>query len=182
MLSRTEVGLRFGPVEHARCFQPGAGDAVRADHHVAARAVIILRVIYGLLLLAQLWFLFRLGVMHRRRRTIDEIQAFAEDAFIQFAGLQGIGPVALDSGAGRRDDRRRAPAQDVALPAGQPALECRDRAGQAGRADGARRRLRRAGAADRQPADALRRPEPGQHFLCLHGHGDGASLSPGFRS
>ena len=50
-----------------------------------------LRVIYGLLLLNQLWMLFRVWeVQHQAGGTLDEIQAFAEDSFIRFAGVQGL--------------------------------------------------------------------------------------------
>ena len=62
------------------------------------------------------------------------------------------GPAA---GPGCRRDRRRASAEDPALPAGQPALEPRDHAGQAGRPAGARRDLRGPGTAGGRPAVAL---------------------------
>jgi ABC-type transport system involved in multi-copper enzyme maturation permease subunit len=55
-----------------------------------------LRVLYGLLLLAQLWFLFTVWeVNHQAGGTREQIQKFAEDAFIQFAGLQGLGLLIL---------------------------------------------------------------------------------------
>ena len=55
-----------------------------------------LRVIYGLLLLAQLWTLFTLWeLQHVTGGSRDQIQKFAEDAFIQFAGLQGLGLLLL---------------------------------------------------------------------------------------
>ena len=47
--------------------------------------------IYGLLLLGQLWMLFRVWeAAHPSGGTITQIQGFAEDAFIQFAGAQGL--------------------------------------------------------------------------------------------
>ncbi len=55
-----------------------------------------LRVIYGLLLLAQLWTLFTLWeLQHVTGGSREQIQQFAEDAFIQFAGLQGLGLLLL---------------------------------------------------------------------------------------
>ena len=60
------------------------------------RRYYILRVIYGLLLLAQLWLLFSVWeVHHQSGGTREQIQKFAEDAFIQFAGLQGLGLLLL---------------------------------------------------------------------------------------
>ena len=67
----------------------------------------VLKVVYGLVLLAQLWTLFRdweaqqePGARPRypawmTPSRLDEIQAFAEDAFIQFAGVQGLGLLLL---------------------------------------------------------------------------------------
>jgi ABC-type transport system involved in multi-copper enzyme maturation permease subunit len=67
----------------------------------------VLKVVYGLVLLAQLWTLFRdweaqqePGARPRypawmTPSRLDEIQAFAEDAFIQFAGVQGLGLMLL---------------------------------------------------------------------------------------
>ena len=55
-----------------------------------------LRVIYGLLLLAQLWMLFTIWEhQHEAGGTREQIRMFAEDAFIQFAGLQGLGLLLL---------------------------------------------------------------------------------------
>ena len=66
------------------------------------RRYYFLRVIYGLLLLFQLWSLFRAWEVQQQPggrpfppgwqapRSMDEMQAFAEDAFIQFAGVQGL--------------------------------------------------------------------------------------------
>ncbi len=60
------------------------------------RRYYFVRVIYGLLLLTRLWTLFtEWDGRHQDGGTIDEIQAFAEDAFIQFAGVQGIGLMLL---------------------------------------------------------------------------------------
>jgi ABC-type transport system involved in multi-copper enzyme maturation permease subunit len=60
------------------------------------RRYYFLRVVYGLLLLNQLWMLFRVWeVEHQAGGTRSEIQAFAEDAFIQFAGVQGLGLLLL---------------------------------------------------------------------------------------
>src|ERR1017187_4364763 len=60
------------------------------------RRYYVVRVIYGLLLLTRLWALFTEWVArHQNGGSIDEIQAFAEDAFIQFAGVQGIGLMLL---------------------------------------------------------------------------------------
>ncbi len=65
------------------------------------RRYYVLRVIYGLVLLSQLWVLFRnweaeheAGARARpfyyKPSSLEEVQAFAEDAFIQFAGVQGL--------------------------------------------------------------------------------------------
>src|ERR1700751_4449717 len=55
------------------------------------RRYYFLRVIYGLLLLTQLTMLFRLWeLIHPAGGTLTEIQKFAENAFIQFAGVQGL--------------------------------------------------------------------------------------------
>jgi ABC-type transport system involved in multi-copper enzyme maturation permease subunit len=55
-----------------------------------------LRVTYGLILLGQLWTLFSAWeLQHRSGGTLEQIQAFAEDAFIQFAGVQGLGLLLL---------------------------------------------------------------------------------------
>ncbi len=55
------------------------------------RRYYVLRAIYGLLLLAQLSLLFRVWEsMHPAGGTLKEIKSFAEDAFIQFAGAQGL--------------------------------------------------------------------------------------------
>ena len=65
------------------------------------RRYYVLRVIYGLVLLTQLWGLFRrweaehaFGAQRfpswARPSSLEEVQAFAEDAFIQFAGVQGL--------------------------------------------------------------------------------------------
>ena len=65
------------------------------------RRYYVLRVIYGLVLLTQLWGLFRnweaeheAGANQRpfyyRPSSLEEVQAFAEDAFIEFAGVQGL--------------------------------------------------------------------------------------------
>jgi ABC-type transport system involved in multi-copper enzyme maturation permease subunit len=71
------------------------------------RRYYVLKVVYGLVLLTQLWTLFRdweaqhqAGAWPPRPAwfhpsSLDEIQAFAEDAFIQFAGLQGMGLMLL---------------------------------------------------------------------------------------
>ena len=60
------------------------------------RRYYFLRVMYGLLLLYQLSALFRLWEFwHQTGGTIDEVQAFAEDAFIRFAGIQGLGLLIL---------------------------------------------------------------------------------------
>jgi ABC-type transport system involved in multi-copper enzyme maturation permease subunit len=55
------------------------------------RRYYFLRAIYGLLLLAQLSLLFSVWEStHPAGGTLKEIQSFAEDAFIQFAGAQGL--------------------------------------------------------------------------------------------
>jgi ABC-type transport system involved in multi-copper enzyme maturation permease subunit len=60
------------------------------------RRYYFVRVIYGLLLLSQLWIFFRdWEVRHPSGGSIDQIQGFAEDAFIQFAGVQGLGLLIL---------------------------------------------------------------------------------------
>ncbi len=60
------------------------------------RRYYVLRVAYGLLLLNQLWTLFTVWeVRHHSGGTLEEIQAFAEDAFIRFAGTQGLGLLLL---------------------------------------------------------------------------------------
>jgi ABC-type transport system involved in multi-copper enzyme maturation permease subunit len=70
------------------------------------RRYYLLRVIYGLVLLTQLWGLFRRWeVTHEqwarpfpswaRPSSLEEVQAFAEDAFIQFAGVQGLALLVL---------------------------------------------------------------------------------------
>ncbi len=60
------------------------------------RRYYFVRVVYGLLLLGQLWILFRnWETSHEAGGRMPEIQAFAEDAFIQFAGLQGLGLLVL---------------------------------------------------------------------------------------
>ena len=61
------------------------------------RRYYFLRVIYGLFLLASSGSLFTAvgGSRIRPAGTLTEIQAFAEDAFIQFAGVQGIGLLLL---------------------------------------------------------------------------------------
>ena len=69
------------------------GPVVRYELMTTARRgrLYVIRMVYGLCLLAQLAFLFaRWEASHQDGGTIDEIQAFAEDAFLQFAGLQGI--------------------------------------------------------------------------------------------
>ena len=60
------------------------------------RRYYFLRVIYCSFLLAQLWIFFtKWEAEHQSGGSRDEIQAFAEDAFIQFAGAQGIGLLLL---------------------------------------------------------------------------------------
>ncbi len=60
------------------------------------RRYYFVRVVYGLLLLSQLWMLFQAWeASHQMGGTIDQIQAFADDAFIQFAGAQGLGLILL---------------------------------------------------------------------------------------
>ncbi len=55
------------------------------------RRYYFLRAIYGLLLLTQLTMLFRLyALIHPEGATLRQIQEFAESAFIQFAGVQGL--------------------------------------------------------------------------------------------
>jgi ABC-type transport system involved in multi-copper enzyme maturation permease subunit len=56
------------------------------------RRYYLVRMIYGLFLLSQLWNLFTVWeAQHQSGGSIDEIQLFAEDAFIRFAGVQGLG-------------------------------------------------------------------------------------------
>jgi hypothetical protein len=51
----------------------------------------LVRVVYGLALLLQLWWLFQVWEQnHPGGGTMPEIHEFAEDAFIQFAGAQGL--------------------------------------------------------------------------------------------
>ena len=69
----------------------------------------------------------------------------------------GGGDPVPDPGAGGRDDRRGAAAEDAALPPDQPARRPRDRPGQAGGAAPARRRPGGAGPAGGQPDRPLRR-------------------------
>jgi ABC-type transport system involved in multi-copper enzyme maturation permease subunit len=71
------------------------------------RRYYVLKVVYGLVLLAQLWMLFRDWEAQQQPGArpmypgwvapsrLDEIQAFAEDAFIQFAGVQGLALLVL---------------------------------------------------------------------------------------
>jgi ABC-type transport system involved in multi-copper enzyme maturation permease subunit len=60
------------------------------------RRYYFLRAIYCIILLAQLTYLFmQWESQHPSGGSYDEIQAFAEDAFIQFAGIQGIGLLLL---------------------------------------------------------------------------------------
>jgi ABC-type transport system involved in multi-copper enzyme maturation permease subunit len=60
------------------------------------RRYYFLRVIYCSFLLAQLWIFFtQWEAQHESGGSREEIQAFAEDAFIQFAGAQGIGLLLL---------------------------------------------------------------------------------------
>ena len=65
------------------------------------RRYYVLRVVYGLILLSQLWGLFRKWEVEHGPggravpswyvpKPLEEVQAFAEDAFIQFAGVQGL--------------------------------------------------------------------------------------------
>ncbi len=65
------------------------------------RRYYVLRVVYGLVLLSQLWSLFRKWEVEHGPEgrampayyvptPLEEVQAFAEDAFIQFAGVQGL--------------------------------------------------------------------------------------------
>src|SRR5580704_17473643 len=51
----------------------------------------LVRVVYGLFLLLQLWGLFQTWQMnHPAGGKIAEVHEFAEDAFIQFAWIQGL--------------------------------------------------------------------------------------------
>ena len=60
------------------------------------RRYYFIRLIYGLILLLQLGMLFReWESKHQRGGTREDIQAFAEDAFIQFAGIQGLALMVL---------------------------------------------------------------------------------------
>jgi ABC-type transport system involved in multi-copper enzyme maturation permease subunit len=60
------------------------------------RRYYFLRAFYCFFLLAQLWIFFtQWETQHPIGGTYAEIQAFAEDAFIQFAGAQGIGLLLL---------------------------------------------------------------------------------------
>ncbi len=74
------------------------GPVVRYELITTARRgrFYVVRVVYGLCLLAQLANLFtQWGALHQGGGSFDEIQAFAEDAFLQFAGLQGIALLVL---------------------------------------------------------------------------------------
>jgi ABC-type transport system involved in multi-copper enzyme maturation permease subunit len=74
------------------------GPVVRYELITTARRgrFYFVRAAYGLCLLFQLWSLFRAWeATHPGGGSFDEIQAFAEDAFLQFAGLQGIGLMVL---------------------------------------------------------------------------------------
>jgi ABC-type transport system involved in multi-copper enzyme maturation permease subunit len=76
----------------------GVGPVIRYEMITTARRArfYIVRVVYGLCLLAQLWILFSNWVeSHQAGGSYDEIQAFAEDAFLQFAALQGIALIVL---------------------------------------------------------------------------------------
>ena len=76
----------------------GLGPVMRYELITTARRrrYYFLRAIYCSFLLAQLWLLFRTWeAQHISGGTYDEIQAFAEDAFIQFAAAQGIGLLLL---------------------------------------------------------------------------------------
>jgi ABC-type transport system involved in multi-copper enzyme maturation permease subunit len=69
------------------------GPVVRYELITTARRgrFYLVRVVYGLLLLIQLGILFRLWESnHPGGGTLPEIHEFAEDAFIQFAGTQGL--------------------------------------------------------------------------------------------
>jgi hypothetical protein len=60
------------------------------------RRYYVVRVLYGLLLLGRLWVLFsEWEARHPGGGSIDEVQFFSEDAFIQFAGVQGLGLMLL---------------------------------------------------------------------------------------
>ncbi len=60
------------------------------------RRYYIVKTIYGLILLAQLWFLFaNFERTHPSGGKIDDMLMFSEDAFIQFAGAQGLGLLIL---------------------------------------------------------------------------------------
>ena len=60
------------------------------------RRYYFLRVIYGLMLLYQLAALFRVWEFrHQTGGTLQQINEFAEDAFIRFAGIQGLGLLIL---------------------------------------------------------------------------------------
>jgi ABC-type transport system involved in multi-copper enzyme maturation permease subunit len=76
----------------------GLGPVMRYELITTARRrrYYFLRVIYCTILLAQLTLLFtNWEATHPSGGTYDEIQAFAEDAFIQFAGAQGLGLLLL---------------------------------------------------------------------------------------
>jgi len=60
------------------------------------RRYYIVKTVYALILLAQLWYLFtQWQGNHQSGGSRDELQVFAEDAFIQFAGAQGLGLLIL---------------------------------------------------------------------------------------
>ena len=72
---------------------PSLGPVMRYELITTSRRrrYYFLRVIYGLLLLTQLTTLFRLWeLIHPAGGTLTQIQQFAENAFIQFAGAQGL--------------------------------------------------------------------------------------------
>jgi len=74
------------------------GPVVRYELITTARRgrFYLVRVVYGLLLLFQLWFLFQTWEMnHPGGGTMPQIHEFAEDAFIQFAGAQGLALLCL---------------------------------------------------------------------------------------
>jgi ABC-type transport system involved in multi-copper enzyme maturation permease subunit len=77
---------------------PSLGPVMRYELITTSRRrrYYFLRAFYCACLLAQLWIFFtRWEARHPAGGTMDEIQAFAEDAFIQFAAAQGIGLLLL---------------------------------------------------------------------------------------
>ena len=151
----------------------GLGPVLRYELITTARRgrYYLARVVYGSVLLFLLWGAVRSDweFASSPRRDPEELHQFAESTFIVFAQTQLTALLCPAAGPGGRGDRRRASAEDPALPAGQSALEPRDHAGQAGRPAGARRDLRGPGTAGGRPAVALGGLDPGKVLTIYFG-------------